>query len=145
MTRILRGVGRSHGARGKCGCGRSGHRRTGDSAPPGSDRYQRGWSINDRLLRDPPTKVSCPCLQICAEGKRIMNSRRNSLCGAIVAAAAALALLAPAASAQDWPKGKPIQFVVGFGPGSTTDLVARFIAPKLSEALGQTAGVEKRP
>ena len=74
-----------------------------------------------------------------------MNSRRNSLCGAIVAAAAALALLAPAASAQDWPKGKPIQFVVGFGPGSTTDLVARFIAPKLSEALGQTVVVENRP
>lgn len=70
----------------------SGHPRTGDSAPPGSDRYQRGWSINDRLLRDLSTKVSCPCLQICAGGKRIMNSPRNSLCGAIVAAAAALAL-----------------------------------------------------
>jgi len=74
-----------------------------------------------------------------------MNSLRNSIYAAILAAAAALALLAPPANAQDWPKGKPIQFVVGFGPGSTTDLVARFIAPKLSEALGQTVVVENRP
>lgn len=74
-----------------------------------------------------------------------MNNSRKSICGTVVAAAAALALWAPVSSAQDWPKGKPIQFVVGFGPGSTTDLVARFIAPKLSEALGQTVVVENRP
>lgn len=74
-----------------------------------------------------------------------MNGLRNSICAAILAAAAALALLVPTASAQDWPKSRPIQFVVGFGPGSTTDLVARFISPKLSEALGQTVVVENRP
>ena len=74
-----------------------------------------------------------------------MNSSRNSICAAVAGAAAALALWAPAASAQDWPRGKPIQFVVGFGPGSTTDIVARFIAPKLSEALGQSVVVENRP
>lgn len=72
-----------------------------------------------------------------------MNNSRSSIAGAI--AAAAVALFAGAASAQDWPKGKAIQFVVGFGPGSTTDLVARLIAPKLSDALGQTVVVENRP
>jgi tripartite-type tricarboxylate transporter receptor subunit TctC len=72
-----------------------------------------------------------------------MKISRNSICGAF--AAAALALLAPAANSQDWPKGKPVQFVVGFGPGSTTDIVARFIAPKLAEALTQTVVVENRP
>ena len=74
-----------------------------------------------------------------------MNSSRKSIRGAIAAAAAALVLLAPAAGAQDWPKAKSIQLIVGFGPCSTTDIVARFIAPKLSEALGQTGVVENRP
>jgi tripartite-type tricarboxylate transporter receptor subunit TctC len=57
-------------------------------------------------------------------------------------AAAALSL---AASAQDWPKQKPIHIVVGFAPASTTDLVARLVAPKLSEALGQSVIIDNRP
>src|SRR3954468_2440303 len=47
--------------------------------------------------------------------------------------------------AQDWPKQKAIHIIVGFAPASTTDLVARLIAPKLSEALGQAVLVENKP
>jgi tripartite-type tricarboxylate transporter receptor subunit TctC len=55
------------------------------------------------------------------------------------------ALIAFPSFAQDWPKQKPIHIVVGFAPASTTDLVARIVAPKLSEALGQSVIVENKP
>lgn len=65
--------------------------------------------------------------------------------GRIISTAIGIAVLAGAAhvSAQSYPS-KPIRFLVGFPPGGTNDIVARIVAPKLSEYLGQQVVVENR-
>ena len=50
---------------------------------------------------------------------------------------------APLAWSQTWPD-RPIKMLVGFPPGGSTDLAARIVANKLSQALGQTVIVENR-
>ena len=40
---------------------------------------------------------------------------------------------------------KPIRFVVTFPPGGSSDLIARAIAPRMSERLGQQVLVDNRP
>jgi tripartite-type tricarboxylate transporter receptor subunit TctC len=56
---------------------------------------------------------------------------------------AALLLAALPALAQ-WPE-RPIKVLVGYTPGGSTDVVARLLAPKLSERLGQPIVIENKP
>lgn len=65
---------------------------------------------------------------------------------------AAMALLAlsfavftpvPATAQGNYPS-KPIRFIIGFPPGGSNNIVARAIAPKLSEYLGQQVVVDNR-
>ena len=56
-----------------------------------------------------------------------------------------LALLTvPLAHAQDYPN-RPVRVLVGLGPGGGSDTVARILATKLTEVLGQTFVVDNRP
>lgn len=58
--------------------------------------------------------------------------------------AAALALAATAAAAQDFPS-RPVRFISPFAPGGGTDTIGRTLAPALSRTLGQNVIVENRP
>jgi tripartite-type tricarboxylate transporter receptor subunit TctC len=62
-----------------------------------------------------------------------------------IATAAALAMLAgPAAAQQNYPS-KPIRIIVPFPPGASNDILARIVGKKLTDAFGVQTLVDNRP
>jgi tripartite-type tricarboxylate transporter receptor subunit TctC len=61
----------------------------------------------------------------------------------VVCAAIFVALTSLPASAQNYPT-RPIRFIVAQQPGSQNDVVARMIAPRLAEVLGQPVVIDNR-
>jgi tripartite-type tricarboxylate transporter receptor subunit TctC len=55
-----------------------------------------------------------------------------------------LAFLAFSAHGQEFPN-KPVKFIVGFGAGGPTDVIARIVAQDLTAQMGQAFLVENRP
>ncbi len=76
--------------------------------------------------------------------KQLRVFRNGKRMSAAAGGALMLAAAASIAQAQDYPV-KPVRLVVGFPPGGSNDIVARHLAPKLSEVLGVQVVVENRP
>ena len=62
----------------------------------------------------------------------------------LIAGLCAALLLAGSAFAQAYPN-KPIRFVVGYSAGGGNDLIARIVAARLQEKLGQPIVVDNKP
>ncbi len=63
----------------------------------------------------------------------------------LMASAMAIAGALQPAHAQGAYPNKPVKLIIGFGPGSGTDILARMIAEELRVALGQPFIVDNRP
>ena len=61
----------------------------------------------------------------------------------VAALAVVSAVMPPVAQAQQWPS-RPIQVIVPFAPGGSTDVAARLVAQHLSRTLGQQVVVENK-
>ena len=64
---------------------------------------------------------------------------------ALAACLVASLLAAAAAAAQDAYPSRPVRIVVGFGPASAADIVARVLAQRLGQSMHQQFVVETRP
>lgn len=71
-----------------------------------------------------------------------MTDRRHILAQGLGLLAAAA--VPAAARAQAWPT-QPVKLIVTFPPGGSSDIVARLVAPLLSQRIGQPVTVENRP
>ncbi len=65
----------------------------------------------------------------------------------LLLAGAALPIAGPALAQQAapaWPT-RPLRMIIGFAPGGPTDIVARVVAQRLSEQIGQPVVVDNKP
>ncbi len=71
------------------------------------------------------------------------NPSRRALIAGLLAAFAATGVATSASAQQNWPQ-RPVRLVVGYSAGGGVDAVARLVAPRLSELLGQQVVVDNR-
>src|SRR5688572_18108626 len=115
---------------------------------PGRGRWQvRGGSLRElRAFRHShrlPGELATTGSRVPARARTINPMEETMKTRALFTAFLVLALAAGGGYAQSYPT-KPIRLIVPFPPGGQTDVVARTVAQKLSEAFGQQVVVDNR-
>lgn len=77
-------------------------------------------------------------------GGRQCDTARALRGTALVASLAMLPLAVAGQSADQYPQ-RPVRMLIPYAPGGATDLIARDLAPRLEEVLGQPFVVDNRP
>src|ERR1043166_1414416 len=75
---------------------------------------------------------------------RQRRAKRDGRMPRAALAFAGLLLVAPVASAADYPT-RPVTLVVAFPPGGASDVLARILGRKLEPLLGQPLVIDNRP
>ena len=88
----------------------------------------------NRCIRLPPVRAGM---------QRRRQDRGSAIMRYVVSAVAALVMALSPAAGQNWPN-RPVKFIVTQAAGSTPDIIARMVADKLGQALGQQVIVENR-
>jgi len=74
----------------------------------------------------------------------LKRALRHAFAGLFAALAATTVFIGPSAAADGYPT-RPVKVYVGFAPGGSVDLMARFYGKRFAEALGGSFVVENRP
>ena len=139
--------------------------RLGHARPAAAPRLRRA---HGRCATATSTSATSRASASRSTGKRssairdLIRTRAADACGAVVCTlevrtpieeqymkvwlsllAAVLATHAAHASAQTYPT-RPVRIIVPFAPGGGNDIVARFVAQRMTESFGQTAVVDNR-
>lgn len=87
------------------------------------------------------TRYRLSARRVCCRSTAAIRLKFSSLFVALIVSAGCL--LAPQGARAEWPE-RIIRLIVPFGAGSSSDTIARVVAGKMSESLGQQVIVENR-